>query len=319
MISRQKFKLGNTREPRPIAQAGNLSIGARALARINVRPPAASKSFVKPVRALKWAKARAPFGMAVEVEGRNPAGVRAGRLVTHGSAGRATLGWRTQSRWDCGGGKTSGLLFQPFPQFSGIPFAMPNGQHFDLPKFPVDRQINQVRPWLGHPRQASQTGGQPKSIRSVGQRLQKSANRPIKSEPNPRLTQVIPVPLGFGFGDDFEGHFPASNRFLISAEISSIGVPRPGFFNASSARRSKSAICSGVSSSSMSPNSAQTCSATSYCSSGGNRRICSNISTALIPTTYRAHFRTQADLSPRARRGSSPLAFSLQPLAFALP
>ena len=48
--------------------------------------------------------------------------------------------------------------------------------------------------------------------------------------------------LAMFFVDD---EFPARKRFLISAETSSIGVPRPGFFRASSARRSSSAICSG--------------------------------------------------------------------------
>jgi len=40
----------------------------------------------------------------------------------------------------------------------------------------------------------------------------------------------------------------SANRFSIFAKTSSIGLPRPGCFSASSARRSISSICSGVSS-----------------------------------------------------------------------
>ncbi len=57
----------------------------------------------------------------------------------------------------------------------------------------------------------------------------------------------------------------SANRFSILATTSSIGVPRPGFFSASSARRSSSSICSGVSSGSypFSTMLLQTCCASS--------------------------------------------------------
>ncbi len=57
----------------------------------------------------------------------------------------------------------------------------------------------------------------------------------------------------------------SANRFSISAKTSSIGLPRPGFFSASSARRSSSSICSGVSSGSypFSTMLLQTCCASS--------------------------------------------------------
>jgi hypothetical protein len=57
----------------------------------------------------------------------------------------------------------------------------------------------------------------------------------------------------------------SANRFSISAKTSSIGWPRPGCFSASSARRSSSSICSGVSSGSypFSTMLLQTCCASS--------------------------------------------------------
>ncbi len=57
----------------------------------------------------------------------------------------------------------------------------------------------------------------------------------------------------------------SANRFSISAKTSSMGLPRPGFFSASSARRSSSSICSGVSSGSypFSTMLLQTCCASS--------------------------------------------------------
>ncbi len=55
--------------------------------------------------------------------------------------------------------------------------------------------------------------------------------------------------------NEIERHFLARRRFLISAETPSIVVPRPGLFNASSARRSNSAACSGVRSGSTHPSS----------------------------------------------------------------
>src|SRR6202012_576820 len=59
------------------------------------------------------------------------------------------------------------------------------------------------------------------------------------------VPSVMPVRLSFE--NDFESHFLARMSFRRSAEIWSTEVPRPGFFNASSARRSNSAISCGVS------------------------------------------------------------------------
>jgi len=93
-------------------------------------------------------------------------------------------------------------------------------------------------------------------------------------------------------------HQPKRRR--ISALTCSNGTPARGFFSKSASRRSNSAACSGVNSSSKSPNSSQTFSATSYCSAGGSRRICSNISDALMTLIYPVGASVQAEFSDRA-------------------
>jgi hypothetical protein len=68
---------------------------------------------------------------------------------------------------------------------------------------------------------------------------------------------------------DNESHFLARSRSSISANTWSTGVPRPGCLSASSARRSSSAACSGISSQSypFSMIFVQTCCASSRRSS----------------------------------------------------
>src|ERR1700720_178288 len=118
--------------------------------------------------------------------------------------------------------------FQPAAEVGGVPGAMPDGQHFGF---------------------ASQACGEWKAFRLPGKGLQKRADRVVQPQADPELALLVPVnsfiPVSFRFGgsNDFERHFLARRRFLISAETSSIGVPRPGFFKASSARRSSSAAC----------------------------------------------------------------------------
>ena len=93
------------------------------------------------------------------------------------------------------------------------------------------------------------------------------------------INGLIPLQLGLAVGNDLEGHFLVSRRFLISTETSSIAVPRPGFLSASSARRSSSVICSGVNSSSNSPRIRRK---TSRCSPNGSLRNCSTNSDAVM-------------------------------------
>jgi hypothetical protein len=87
-------------------------------------------------------------------------------------------------------------------------------------------------------------------------------------------------------------------RCRISAWTCSKGMPEWGSFSNSASRRSSSAACSGVNSASTPPSPAQTFSAMSYCSSGGNRRICSKISDALMTLIYRSEVSVQAEFLP---------------------
>jgi len=248
-------------------------------------------------------------------QGRNPVGVGAGGLVSQGSAGRATLGWRTQSRWDYTGREASGFLFQPFAQCLRVAAGVINGQNANF--FSFNRKVNSVFE-TRHARLANGRGFPGEklgvSLDAFEEGLEFLVKFPDQTRP---LLLVIKNGLNVvRFCGGFEPESPhfQPKRWRISSRTCSHGFESWGFLRNSSARRSNSACCSGVSSASASPNSAQPCSATSYCSSGGNRRICSSISTALMPLTYRAHCRAQADLRPRvqiARRGCPPhLAFA---------
>lgn len=104
---------------------------------------------------------------------------------------------------------------------------------------------------------------------------------------------VSPSPWGEGWDEggrkkDFLLPYSRSraSRSSISAKTCSAGIPRPGFLSASSARRSSSAICSGVSSSSKSPNSISMVSIKSRRSVSGIRRSSSRISALLMPSIY---------------------------------
>ena len=87
---------------------------------------------------------------------------------------------------------------------------------------------------------------------------------------------------------------------FISSWISSNGLPRPGFFRASSARRSSSAICSGVSSSSYSVNSSKICWTSSRRSFSGMSLMRSRISPAVMAGIYSVDLPAQAGFSRRA-------------------
>jgi len=97
--------------------------------------------------------------------------------------------------------------------------------------------------------------------------------------PTPVLDKIS---FGLFLNERSKNDHLARNRFSMSATTSSKARPRSGCCRISSARRSSSAICSGVNSSSNSPNSWRIFSTTSCCSSGGNCRICSEISAALM-------------------------------------
>jgi hypothetical protein len=82
-------------------------------------------------------------------------------------------------------------------------------------------------------------------------------------------------------------------RFRASSRTCSHGIPLCGFFRNSSARRSSSAICSGVNSSLNPVNSCSMRSTTSRCCSGGNARISSMISATPISKVYHIHHGNQ--------------------------
>jgi len=180
--------------------------------------------------------------------------------------------------------------FQPTAQTGRVPRMMPDRQNFDLPVYLVNGEIHGVRPWFRHSGLVCQVGIRAKPFRILGQGLQELEKRIVKSQTDTWLTILVPVdrliPLQFGFalGDDLESHFGARRRCLISAEMSSIGVPRPGCFSASSARRFNSACCSCVNSSFKSPNSKPIISTNSRRSASGIRRSSLRMSALAAPT-----------------------------------
>ena len=183
--------------------------------------------------------------------------------------------------------------FQSSSQFCGTSSTMPDGKDFYFPMFYVNGEINRVRPRFGHFCFMRRSCCQAKSLRIMLQGLKKRLKLIVKAPAQANLTRFIPIDgvipflLRLVLRDDLECHLFARRRFLISAETSSAGVPRPGCFKASSARRSSSAICSGVKSGSIqpssSPYSSQTFSMNARFSSVGIGRICSMRSAALMP------------------------------------
>jgi hypothetical protein len=142
----------------------------------------------------------------------------------------------------------AGASFQPPARFCRIPCAVPDGNHLDFSVHFVDHEVNRVRP-------------------TMNSRLAGFASGCRKSKWLKRRFRVV---------DDPKAHFLYFAS--VSSRSCSQGMPRPGFSSASSARRSSSAISSGVSSSNLS----RSCSKTSRCSSNGSLSICSKTCAALI-------------------------------------
>ena len=171
---------------------------------------------------------------------------------------------------------------QPSPQFCGIPSTMPHGNHLDLGIRFVNREVNGIRPTLDACLAAFETSfGKPKRLgRNRG-------HHPIhfKNEPDAKSFSLPFIPgnriaefkRGFDIVDEPKAHFLYLSN--VSSRNSCHGVPRPGFLRASSARRSSSATCSGVSSPS---NSSRSFSKTSRCSSNGSLWNCSKTWVALM-------------------------------------
>ena len=177
--------------------------------------------------------------------------------------------------------------FQSSPQLGGVLVSLPDSNYLQQPLLFQDRKENRVRPaddfgfvsgwpgfgitkWIGnyllkifikHHGEASADSGFARLI------------------PIARLTHFF---SDIGLNDETKAHCLTPYRANISARRVSQGMPRPGFARASAARRSSSAICSGVSLSSNSTNSFSMCSTNSRRSASGIRRISSRISVALM-------------------------------------
>jgi len=193
--------------------------------------------------------------------------------------------------------------FQSPVQFCGVSGMVPNSQNLDLPMFRIDCEINGKWPRLRQSGLPGKLGKWSESFRILRQGLQEGQQRIVKSQANARLPGFVPVnglipfPLGLNLRNYPERHFLAGKRFLISADTSSIGLPRPGCFKASSARRSSSVFSTSVSSSSKSPNSKSMISTSSRRSASGIRRSSSRISVLLMPPIYSGSLSAQAAFS----------------------
>ena len=213
---------------------------------------------------------------------------------------------------DEGGGKTdlsaAGALLQSPMQFRRIARSVPNRQHFDFAVFRVDGEVNRIGPRRWYFGFVRQPRGAKKTLRLLCQRVKNSTNGKVEAMTDSRLAFIIPnhsfapVPLCVSLNHDRESHFLARRRSSISANTWSTGFPRPGCLSASSARRSSSAICSGVSSSLKSPNSKSMVSTSSRRSASGIRRSSSRISVLLTGLICSFGLPAQERFSVRANR-----------------
>ncbi len=190
----------------------------------------------------------------------------------------------------------AGASLQPPAQLRRIPRVRPDGNDFYFGVRFVDNEINRVRPAVNTRLAAFATG--------FGKSKWLGSNRRnhcihFKGESNPESCSLIFMPShGFPkFKRGFEVMDDPKTHFLYLASVSSRscshGMPRPGFFSASSARRSSSAICSGVSVSSKSSSAnSRICSKASRRSSNGSLQNCSTTCAALMELNLTAvkHF-----------------------------
>ncbi len=141
-------------------------------------------------------------------------------------------------------------------------------------------------------------------IRQSEMRESRIAAEPLASASLKPAAQSVGIPAGMPFqglkiiqtGRRFEPqpfHFQPK-RLRASARTCSHGMPAFGFFRSSSARRSSSAFCSGVSSSLKSPNSRSMVSTSSRRSASGIRRSSSRISVLLMAAIYSFDWPAQA-------------------------
>jgi len=176
-------------------------------------------------------------------------------------------------------------LFYAASQLGWISRNVPNCADYDLTSCVLDCKVNGVGLGLRHRSFSSQTADKTKPFGPFTNFSEKAKDITGESLTQPRHSIIIEVnglhkfPLGLLFDDNPKGHRLPRKRLSISATTSSSGRQFSVCANAYSARRSSSAISSGVSSSS---DSSLNCSRTRRCSCRGSFRNCSTISVALM-------------------------------------
>jgi len=207
----------------------------------------------------------------------------------------------------------AGFSFQPAAQFGRIPRAMPNCGDYYFSRFGFNCEINRIRPRRRHFCFSGQTARERKSFRifaNFSEGITDFVREFLAKSPFAFVIEINRLgefPFGFLFNDYPKTHRLARNRFSMSVTTSSSGRQRSGCAKARSARRSSSAICSGVS---LSSNLSRSCSKTSRCSSNGSRSSCSKTWAwaALMASIYSVGPLAQAGFFRRAASRSSTLA-----------
>ncbi len=186
-------------------------------------------------------------------------------------------------------GKHLSASSQPSTKRFRIPAWMPNGQYTDLIAFYPE--INSVfETW--HLRLANKSGFLLKKVRILFDTFKQCHKFGVKFPAQTRLPRLIPIQglkvIQVGRRFEPQASYFQPKRLRASSRTCSNGIPSPGFLLNSSARRSSSDFCSGVSSSSKSPNSKSISSTSARRSASGIRRNSSRISDLLIEITLLA-------------------------------
>jgi len=203
--------------------------------------------------------------------------------------------------------------FQPSAQLRRIPRAVENRNHIDGIQF--NRIIDAVFAKSLKNCLVSGWRSEVKSFRGFQNLLEDCVNFNSKFVTQAWTLSFIPCCRVFKFqtGEWCENNFAFHalrlfRRSWSSACTVSHGRPRSGCCRSSSARRSNSASCSGVGSSS---NLSRSCSKTSRCSSNGSFSTCSKTWAALMAAIY------SFDLPAQARfLGRADSSFVIHPSSF---
>ena len=194
----------------------------------------------------------------------------------------------------------AGFSFQPSPQFRRIPRTMKNRSHIDGIQF--NRIVNAVFVKSFESHFVSVGRGEAKSFGRFQNLLESGVDFHSEFLTQAGTLRFIPrcrifkFQTGKGRKNDRALHaLRLLRRSWSSACTVSHGMPRSGCCRSSSARRSNSASCSGVGSSS---NFSRRCSKTSRCSSNGSFSTCSMTWAALMAAIYSFASHAQAEFSP---------------------